>query len=238
MPYQTNMNNDYTHIAIVQDKSGSMHPLAKDTREGYNAFIEEHKKAPGKCTFTLMQFNTSFNLVHDFVDIQSVPPLNEDTYHPDGFTALLDALAHAIIAVGKRLESMPEAERPARVIFVVMTDGNENSSQEYGDQDGHKRVFDMVKHQTEVYNWQFIYIGANQDAIKTGCNYGFVASTSMSAAHNAKGLKSSLEAVAANTRKYRSSAPTETGTLCFSSEQRQAQYEAGATPDAFAKDTQ
>lgn len=149
--------------------------IAKDTIGGFNTFLKEQQEVPGKCSFTLHQFNHEFNTVVKSTDIKNVAPLNEDTFVPTGNTALLDAIGRAVVEKGKELASLPEKQRPDKVVVVIITDGEENCSK------GFKRpkIFDMIKHQTEVYKWEFVFLAANQDAIKSGGLMGVVAANSV-----------------------------------------------------------
>ncbi len=228
------MNKDYTEIAVVQDKSGSMSSVRDDTIGGFNTFLAEQKKAPGKCTFTLMQFDTTFNLLYTGEDIQKVEPLTHKTYMPGGSTALLDAISRTILTTGQRLEAMKEEERPARVIVAILTDGQENASQEFGGPSGRAKVFEMIKAQTDKYNWVFVFIGANQDGIQAGSGMGITVANSISTANNTKGVTAAYVSLGHNSRQYRLSDPADTETMRFSSSQRKEQYDAGATKDAMA----
>jgi hypothetical protein len=231
------MNKDYTDIIVVQDRSASMQPIRKETIQGFNIFLEDQKKAPGKCAFTLLQFNTEFILCCSGKDIQSVEPLTEQTYAPAGSTALLDAIATTISTTGQRLESMNEEERPARVIFAILTDGEENSSRTFRGLTGRAKVFEMIKHQTERYNWQFVFLGANQDAIQAGEGIGVAASNAISTSNTSGGVAAAYESLSDNTRRYRASDPAAIGALRFSASQREKQYAEGAAMDSMAKPT-
>ena len=227
------MKSDYTDINIIQDKSGSMWPLRNETIGGFNTFIEDQRKTPGCCTITLTQFNTEFRIVHKGVDVSSVPPLTPETYSPGGMTALLDAIAKTIQETGARLEAMPEADRPARVIVVVTTDGEENSSREFSGTDGRSKVMAMIKEQTERYNWQFIFLGANQDAIQAGGSVGVRSANAMSAGVTGQAIKSSYAAVSGNIANYRCAAPSDVDKLAFTKKQREDQLKQGAAKDAL-----
>lgn len=231
------MDTNYTDINVVQDKSGSMSVLRDETIGGFNTFLADQKQAPGKCTFTLMQFDTTFNLLYTGEDIQKVEPLTRQTYTPGGNTALLDAIARTITTTGQRLEAMPVESRPGRVIIVIFTDGIENQSVEYSGEQGHTKLMGMIKDQREKYNWQFLFIGAQQDAIQAGTGIGIMGANSFSTAHNAKGTASAFAAASSNIRSYRSAAPSATDHLAFKKEQRDEQYAAGATKDSMADKT-
>lgn len=169
------MKKDYTLIGVVLDRSGSMQSTKKDTIAGFNSFVDEQKTVGGEATLTLAQFNTTYDLIHDNVPISQVPHLNEDTFVPDGMTALHDAICKTIDNIGKQMHEMTEDQRPEKVIFVIITDGLENSSRLFTRQD----VANRIKHQSEVYKWQFVFLGANQDAIATGGSIGVGAASSM-----------------------------------------------------------
>lgn len=158
-------NAGYTDVTVLLDRSGSMQSIKTDTEGGFNAFVEDQKRLPGECRLTLVQFDNEYEFVYRGVPVADVAPLN---LMPRGGTALLDAIGRSISETGERLAKLPEHQRPQNVVFVIITDGQENASREYG----RERVFAMVKHQSSKYNWQFIYLGANQDAIAVGGSFG------------------------------------------------------------------
>jgi len=156
------MKKGLTEIIVVLDRSGSMASIAKDMEGGFNEFIRQQRLIPGECRVTLVQFDTQYEMVYAGMDLHSVPPLKLE---PRGGTALLDAIGRTIEDTGRRYSSMQEAERPERVLFVVLSDGQENSSNPYGSYIRPGVVPSLIKRQTDVYSWQFVYFGANQDAI-------------------------------------------------------------------------
>lgn len=152
---------DATHIAVLLDRSGSMADVKDETISGFNYFLKEQKSAGDNASFTLVQFDSeSTDVVHEARPVRDVPDLNQDTYQPRGSTPLLDALGSTINSTGRTLAAIPEANRPDKVVFVVITDGQENASHQFTK----ARVKEMIDHQTGKYNWQFVYLGANQDA--------------------------------------------------------------------------
>lgn len=165
-------DSNYTHIAVLLDRSGSMESIKADTEGGFKTFLAEQKAQPGKATIALSQFDTIYDVVYGPTDIQSAPPLKLD---PRGGTALLDGMGRFIVETGEFLASLPEDERPGNVVFVTITDGEENSSREWT----RDRVFDKVKEQTDVFGWTFVFLAANQDAIQAGARLGVAAGTSM-----------------------------------------------------------
>lgn len=162
------MNNNLTELVVIMDRSGSMWPLANDTINGFNSLIEKQKAdTNGDVHVTVVLFNTSFNVLYDCVDIKEIPKMTSKDYFPSGGTALLDAVGNTITSVGKRLADTPEEERPANVMFVITTDGYENSSREYNQ----KQIADMIEHQKTKYSWTFMFLGANIDAESVGKSY-------------------------------------------------------------------
>lgn len=154
-----------THITLVVDHSGSMGAIAGEAESAVNAFIQEQKNAEGFCTLKLYEF-ASFVVNLYEGDIQDF-----DSYglRPAGMTALNDAIGKAIDSTGAFLRNIPAELRPEKVIFVVMTDGQENASKEYTPW----RVKEMVKHQTDKYNWEFVFLGAGLEAARQAGDFGF-----------------------------------------------------------------
>jgi Mg-chelatase subunit ChlD len=160
---------DATHIAVLLDRSGSMESVKDETISGYNAFIKEQKEAGDNASLSLVQFDSAgIDTLQEFTPISAVPDLNGDTFQPRGMTPLLDALGKTINTTGKSLEAIPEANRPDKVVFVVITDGQENASHEFNK----THIKEMIEHQSSIYNWQFIYLGANQDAFAEAADMG------------------------------------------------------------------
>ena len=186
------MNKDYTHISVVLDRSGSMSSVAQETVSGYNEFIKEQKKQPGQCTVTLVQFDSvAVETVYNGKPVKDVPGLE---FCPRAWTPLYDALGKSILETGKMLDEKQEKHRPAKVIFVIITDGHENASHEYT----REQIFNMIKHQSDVYKWEFVYIGANQNAMDVGAAIGIAASNSMNYTANDHGTRSVYGAVGQN----------------------------------------
>ncbi len=196
-------NPTKSHITLILDRSGSMGSIKNDVIGAVNQFIEAQKAVPGECSFTLVQFDTQqpFEVVHDG-PLYSANTLTNATYEPRGGTPLLDAMGKGINSLGEKLAAMSDADRPGKIIFVVQTDGEENSSHEFTK----AKIAEMIKHQTEAYKWQFVFLGANQDAIKTGASLGFAAGSSLQTAHTGAGMRAAMGASSANVAQYRASA--------------------------------
>jgi hypothetical protein len=183
------MRQDLTDITVLLDRSGSMENIRQDMEGGFNSFVEEQRKLPGNCSLTLIQFDDRYEREYT-KPLAEVPPLN---LVPRGWTALLDAIGRAINETGERLAVLPESERPAKVIFVIITDGHENASQIFP----RHKIAEMIAHQREKYAWQFLFLGANQDAIATGGSMGISAGSSLTYSANAVGTRSSYDSLSA-----------------------------------------
>ena len=159
------MRTDLTDITMVIDRSGSMQSIQSDAQGGINSFIQQQKQEPGETLLTLVQFNTDYEFVHSGVPVKNVL---EFQLRPSGSTALLDAVGRAINETGSRLAAMDESQRPGLVAFVIVTDGQENSSHEFS----RDRIRQMIEQQQTVYKWQFTFLAANQDAFAEGASLG------------------------------------------------------------------
>lgn len=171
------MNPNLTELIYIIDRSGSMHSLTEDTVGGYNAFLEEQKKLDGQAYLTTVLFDDKYELFCDHVDIKNASHMTHADCHARGCTALMDALGKTINSVGARLANTPEEDRPSKVLFMIMTDGYENSSKEFS----RSAIKKMIEHQQSVYSWQFLFVGAGIDAYdyaeSIGISKDFVAST-------------------------------------------------------------
>ncbi len=171
------MRSDLTDITLVIDRSGSMEEIRADAEGGANAFIREQAQQPGEALLTLVQFDDEHEFVHRGIPIKQTPAY---TLVPRGSTALLDAVGRAINETGERLARMPEADRPGLVVFVILTDGEENSSKEFSK----ARVKEMIQRQQSEYNWQFTFLGADQDAFAEAGRLGIAAGGTANFAKN------------------------------------------------------
>jgi hypothetical protein len=210
-------NADLTHLYFLLDRSGSMHTIVDDTVGGFDAFIAEQRKTPGECRVTLCQFDDHYDEVYADRPIADVPSL---VLEPRGTTALLDAIARLVIDAGKRLAALPEDQRPGTVVVGLRTDGMENASREWT----HPQVKELIERQTRDYQWQFLYLGADQDAIEVGMSIGVGAGHSVT--YGRGNVKQALAATAANVSSYRRAraagvpAPAAAAMSEFSEEQR------------------
>lgn len=181
------MQNDLTEIAYVLDRSGSMQSLASDAIGGFNAFLDSQKQVEGRANFTLVLFDHEYLVIHKSTDIQQVPELDAKTYVPRGQTAMLDAVGRTIDDLGARLAAMPEADRPAKIIVAIFTDGLENASKDYTS----TRVAQMIKHQQEKYSWEFLFLAANQDAVASAAKLAIPAARAINVEASGAGVRHS-----------------------------------------------
>lgn len=184
------MYQDLSLIIVIGDRSGSMSSTIDDALGGFNEFVANQKKLPGKGLFTLALFDDKYELVYDMVDLETVPVVTRDTWSPRGRTRLLDALGCTITSTGEQLALMPEHERPGKVICVVVTDGHENDSREYNDKSA---IMKMINHQRDKYSWEFVYLGAEENALDEAQSIGIPIATRFN--NTAKGHKSAYKGI-------------------------------------------
>ena len=162
------MKKGFTELVFILDKSGSMAGLESDTIGGFNAMLKKQKALDGQCRITTVLFDNHYQLLHDRIDIQAVSPMTEKEYQVGGCTALLDAIGRTIQKLVHVQRSTAEEFRAENVMFVIITDGAENASREYSA----AKVKEMIKHQREKYSWEFVFLGANIDAVETAGRFG------------------------------------------------------------------
>ncbi len=190
------MKKDKTEIVLVVDNSGSMASICNDMNGGLKTYLESQKSGNGECTVTYYKFSGKTERVFENVPVANV---GDVSIKPSGGTALLDAVGTAINEVGNRLSKTPEKQRPELIIFQIITDGEENSSKEFSK----AKIRDMVKHQEDKYNWQFLFLGTNFDAFQEGQNYGFQGGKSMSYGHDGQAINATFSVLSDTTSKMR-----------------------------------
>ena len=178
------MKKDLVELVFILDRSGSMSGLEKDTIGGFNSLIEKQKAEEGEAFVTTVLFDDCYEMLHDHVNIKDVSPITEKEYYPRGMTALLDAVGRTVNKIGERLASVPEEERPEKVIIVITTDGMENASTEF--------TLDVVKKMIEYRqkdcSWTFMFLGANMDAAEEAGNIGIDRMYARTYTNNARGV--------------------------------------------------
>ncbi len=162
------MKNNLTELVFILDKSGSMAGLEADTIGGYNSMLKKQQNAEGEAIVTTVLFDHDYELLHDRINVRGISPITEEDYQVGGTTALLDAIGMTIQKIVNVQKRTSESERADKVLFVITTDGMENASREYSA----AKIKKMVQHQKEKYGWEFIFLGANIDAISTAEQFG------------------------------------------------------------------
>ena len=162
------MNKDLTEIVFLLDRSGSMHSLTQDTIGGFNSFVEEQKLEKGSAILTTVLFDNRYEVLHKCKNIHFVDSITNNEYYTRGMTALLDAVGTAINDTKQSIKNRSENLKPSKVIFVITTDGYENSSGEFTQEQDKS----MIEEQTNKQDWQFLFLGDNIDAVKTAKDFG------------------------------------------------------------------
>jgi hypothetical protein len=193
------MKTNYTEIAFILDRSGSMQSCQEAAIAGFNRFLLEQQKAPGLAKLTLVLFDNEYLVPVASLPVQEMLPLNNDSYLPRGSTALLDAIARTIDELGARLAQLAQEDRPAQVIIPILTDGEENSSCKFSWKD----VAQRIERQTVVYKWTFLFLGANQDAIATAAHMNIPAANAAAYVADDAGSKASHRAFSRKVRALR-----------------------------------
>ena len=162
------MKENLTELVFILDRSGSMNGMEEDTIGGFNSMIEKQKKEEGECLVSVVLFNHTCEVLYDRVPIAQVPTMTRSEYYTSGCTALIDAMGGAIHHIGNVHKYARQEDIPEKTIFVITTDGMENASRTYSAD----KVRQMVKHEQDKYGWEFLFLGANIDAVETARRYG------------------------------------------------------------------
>ena len=165
------MKKNLTELVFILDRSGSMAGLEKDTIGGFNSMIERQRATEGEVIISTVLFDNTSEVIHDRVDIRRIDPMTEKQYFVRGCTALLDAIGGAIHHIGNVHKYARDEDRPEHTMFVITTDGMENASHRYSSD----RVKQMIERQKTKYGWEFLFLGANIDAVETAGNFGIEA---------------------------------------------------------------
>jgi hypothetical protein len=195
------MKNDYTHITVILDRTGSMESIRDDTIGGFNAFLAGQQAEPGEATLTLVQFDSQdpYEVIHHFKPIAEVPALTRQTFVPRASTPLLDALGRGINDLDQSLGQKAAEERPARVVMVIITDGQENASQEFRKE----QIEKMIRDKQEKRDWQFVFLSADLAAIEEALSSGVREASVMSFDKDARGTQAAWTSASARVADYR-----------------------------------
>ncbi len=195
--------NNITELVFILDRSGSMAGLEADTIGGFNAMIEKQRKEEGECYVSTVLFDNDSEVLHDRVKLSEIKPMTDKDYTVRGCTALIDAIGGAIHHIGNIHKYARPEDVPAHTMFIITTDGMENASKKYSSE----RVKGMIERQKEKYGWEFLFIGANIDAVETAARYGIDKNRAVNYNADKEGTRVLYESVSNAVCKLRSCAP-------------------------------
>lgn len=197
--------NNVTELVFILDRSGSMAGLEADTIGGFNAMIEKQKKVDGKCYVSTVLFSYNSEVLHDRIDLRKVPQMTDKDYQAYGGTALIDAIGGAIHHIGNIHKYARPEDVPAHTMFVITTDGMENASHRYSSDEVKK----MIERQKKKYGWEFLFIGANIDAVETAARFGIEKDRAVNYNADKEGTRVLYQAVSEAVCSYRAAMPLE-----------------------------
>lgn len=195
--------NNITELVFILDRSGSMSGLEADTIGGFNSMIEKQRRQEGECFVSTVLFDHESFVLHDRIPLESVPKMTENDYTVRGCTALIDAIGMAIKHIGNIHKYARPEDVPQNTMFVITTDGQENASRVYSSD----KVKKMIEKQKEKYGWEFLFIGANIDAVETAASFGIARDRAVNYNADSKGTRVLYEAVSDAVCSMRSSRP-------------------------------
>ena len=192
-----------TELVFILDRSGSMAGLEADTIGGYNAMLEKQRAVPGEARVTTVLFDNQYELLHDRIDLRAVAPITEKEYFVRGSTALLDAVGSTIEKIGNAQKRTAKPYRADKVIFIIITDGMENASHTFD----YTKVKAMVECQKQEFGWEFIFLGANIDAVETAGHFGIDADRAVNYHSDSEGTALNYEVLSETICAVRCSQP-------------------------------
>jgi len=197
------MATNLTELVFILDRSGSMGGLESDTIGGFNSMLEKQQAEPGECRITTVLFDNQYETLHDRIDIKAVSPITDKEYFVRGNTALLDAIGRTINKIGSVQKNTAEEFRAEKVLFVITTDGMENASREFD----YDKIKSMVEHQKSEYGWEFIFLGANIDAVDVANRFGVDRNRSQSFHNDSEGISLNYAVLSETIACYREASP-------------------------------
>jgi uncharacterized protein YegL len=197
------MNGNLTEMVFILDRSGSMAGLEADTIGGFNAMVEKQKREEGEAFLSAVLFSNDSTVLYDRADVKKVEPMTERQYFVGGCTALLDAIGDAVHHIGNVHKYAREEDRPAKTIFVITTDGMENASRRYT----YDEVRKMIERQREKYGWEFLFLGANMDAVAAARRFGIREDRAVRYECDSKGTRLNYKVVSEAICSVRAGAP-------------------------------
>ena len=197
-----NGKNDYTHITVILDRTGSMESIRDDIIGGFNAFLEEQQKLPGKATMTLVQFDSQdpYEVLCRFAPVSEAPKLDRKVYVPRASTPLLDAIGRGINDLEASIGSMDKKARPLKVVLAIVTDGQENASREFNK----AQIVKMIEEKTKKNDWQFVFLSSDLNAIRDAEAYGIDMQMSLAYVKDSQGTRNAFSVLSKNSADYRS----------------------------------
>ena len=193
------MKKGLTELVFILDKSGSMGGLERDTIGGYNSMLAKQQAVEGECRITTVLFDNNYELLHDRIDLRAVSPITEREYQVGGTTALLDAIGRTIHKISNAQIHSAEEYRAEKVMFVIITDGEENSSRGYST----VKVKALIERQKTQYGWEFIFLGANIDAVETAGSLGIAPERAVEYVADSEGTQLNYKVMAETVATYR-----------------------------------
>lgn len=217
-PLKDSFKNGYTHIAVLLDRSGSMESIRTDIVGGFNTFLAEQQKGEGEATLTLVQFDSQnpYEVLHDTQPIGLVPRLSTETFVPRGGTPLLDAMGRLVHDVEQKVGRLKRGSRPEHVVLAIITDGQENQSQEFS----REQVAGMLR-KKEAAGWKVVFLSADLDAINDALAQGVAFSRSMAFDKNSRGTAEAMDALS---KKLMAMRMAETSDITFDDADRAKQH--------------
>jgi len=193
------MNTNLTELVFILDRSGSMGGLENDTIGGFNSMLAKQQAQPGECRITTILFDNQYEVLHDRIDIKAINPITECEYYVRGQTALLDAIGITINKIIGVQKNTAEEYRAGKVLFVITTDGMENASREFT----YEKIKSMIENQKSKFGWEFIFLGANIDAVEVAGRFGVASNRAQSFHNDSEGIALNYCALSQAVTSYR-----------------------------------
>ncbi len=193
------MKANLTELVFILDRSGSMGGMESDTIGGFNSMLQKQQAEPGECRITTVLFDGQYEILHDRIDIKAVSPITELEYFVRGNTALLDAIGRTINKIGGVQKNTAEEYRAEKVLFVITTDGMENASREFD----YAKIKAMIERQKSCYGWEFIFLGANIDAVEVAGRFGVAPSRAQNFHNDGEGIALNYKVVSEAVASFR-----------------------------------
>ena len=194
------MKNELTELIFILDRSGSMAGMESDTIGGFNSMLAKQRGEPGECRITTVLFDHQCEILHDRIDIKAVSPITEHEYYVRGQTALLDALGVTINKIGGVQKNTAVDYRAGKVLFIITTDGMENASREFD----YDKIKAMIERQKTKYGWEFIFLGANIDAVEVANRFGVARNRAQKFYNDTEGVALNYRVINETVASYRS----------------------------------